>query len=54
MGWIVLSISLVVLAAWTVSTRSTGHRARRGDRLEDAFIRARVQRMTTNGIRDFR
>ena len=52
MGWAVLVVALIVLAGWvSASSRSTSSRRNRNGRLEDAFVRARVQRMTANGIR---
>lgn len=49
MAWAYLSVALAVavMAAWWVAAPRS---SRRADRLDEAFVRARAQRMTANGI----
>ena len=51
MGWIALSILLVVVIAMATFSSHRTYMSRRSSKLETAFFRARGQRMTTNGFR---
>ncbi len=51
MGWIVVTLTLAAMASVFVYSSSRAQAARRRDRLETAFLRARGQRMTHSGVK---
>lgn len=54
MAWITIMLVCLAIGTALFMSAARSSAARRRDKLETAFMRARGQRMVSNGIRSFR